>query len=178
MKQIHTFTPPFPLSTSQLVEMIVDVCSGNSVDHLPTANTSIPPTTLPPDAHICRGAARLPKGARVLNTGQPLQVGGLAHPLPGHVARGWPESRSMRSFRGCLRNLRINREVNKWSRSYITPILKRSLEKWMKDVAINDGHSRIAERRLTRSSIYQHFAKGIQISLKIRGMCKLFLKQN
>lgn len=91
--------------------MIVDLCSGDSVDLLPAAHTGTPPTSLPPDAHICRGAARLPRGARVLNTGQPLQVGGLAHPLPDHVSERWPESRSLRSFRGCVRNLRINREV-------------------------------------------------------------------
>ena len=98
-------------SPFQLVEMIVDLCSGDSVDHPPAAHTGIPPTSLPPDAHICRGAARLPRGARVLNTGQPLQVGGLAHPLPDHVSERWNESHSLRSFHGCVRNLRINREV-------------------------------------------------------------------
>ncbi|XP_045129226.1 putative neural-cadherin 2 isoform X2 [Portunus trituberculatus] len=95
----------------ELVEMIVDLCSGDSVDHIPALHTGTPPTSLPPDAHICRGAARLPGGARILNTGQPLQVGGLAHPLPDHVSERWPESRSLPSFRGCLRNLRINREL-------------------------------------------------------------------
>ncbi|XP_050738814.1 putative neural-cadherin 2 isoform X2 [Eriocheir sinensis] len=95
----------------ELVEMIIDMCSGDSVDHPPAAHTNTLPTTLPPDAHICRGAARLPLGASVLNTGQPLQVGGLAHPLPDHVSKGWPDSSSLRSFRGCVRNLRINREL-------------------------------------------------------------------
>ncbi|KAG7163365.1 neural-cadherin 2-like 1, partial [Homarus americanus] len=57
----------------ELVEMIVDLCSGSSVDALPMQPSS-PTHTILPDAHTCRGAARLPKAARVLNTDQPLQL--------------------------------------------------------------------------------------------------------
>ncbi|KAG7158558.1 Neural-cadherin-like 23, partial [Homarus americanus] len=100
----------------ELVEMIVDLCSGGSIDGPPTPPTRpahnqsappIPPPPIPPDAHTCRGAARLPRAARVLNTPQPLQVGGLAHPPPAHTVYGWPEPPTARPLHGCVRNLRV-----------------------------------------------------------------------
>ncbi|XP_042227979.1 putative neural-cadherin 2 isoform X2 [Homarus americanus] len=104
----------------ELVEMIVDLCSGGSIDGPPTAskytahNASATPTPsppIPPDAHTCRGAARLPHGAHLLNAPQPLQVGGLAHPAPAHGMYGWPEPLLASSLHGCVRNLRINGEL-------------------------------------------------------------------
>ncbi|XP_069195930.1 putative neural-cadherin 2 [Procambarus clarkii] len=94
----------------ELVEMIVDLCSGGSLDVPPTP-PSIHAHTMPPDAHTCRGAVRLPKEARMLNTDQPLQVGGLAHPLPAHTLYGWPAPLRPVPFRGCIRNLRMNGEL-------------------------------------------------------------------
>ncbi|XP_047489161.1 putative neural-cadherin 2 [Penaeus chinensis] len=104
----------------ELVEMIVDLCSGASIDGPPTQSsksalndsgipTSSPP--IPPDAHTCRGAARLSRGALLLNAAQPLQVGGLAHPPPAHTVYGWPKPILGRPLRGCVRNLRINGEL-------------------------------------------------------------------
>ncbi|ROT65134.1 putative neural-cadherin, partial [Penaeus vannamei] len=103
----------------ELVEMIVDLCSGASIDGPPAKSsksalndsetpTSSPP--IPPDAHTCRGAARLSRGALLLNAAQPLQVGGLAHPPPAHTVYGWPKPILARPLRGCVRNLRINGE--------------------------------------------------------------------
>ncbi|KAK8730316.1 hypothetical protein OTU49_008215, partial [Cherax quadricarinatus] len=94
----------------ELVEMIVDLCSGGSLDTQLTPPSS-PNHTLLPDAHTCRGAARLPRTARVLNTNQPLQVGGLAHPPPSHTSYGWPAPLHPLPFKGCIRNLRINGEL-------------------------------------------------------------------
>ncbi|XP_069941535.1 putative neural-cadherin 2 isoform X3 [Cherax quadricarinatus] len=104
----------------ELVEMIVDLCSGGSIDgplaapktsalNASTVPTPSPP--IPPDAHTCRGAARLPSGAHMLNAAQPLQVGGLAHPAPAHGVYGWPEPLMARPFHGCVRNLRVNGEL-------------------------------------------------------------------
>ncbi|XP_068212164.1 putative neural-cadherin 2 isoform X4 [Palaemon carinicauda] len=102
----------------ELVEMIVDLCSGGSIDGPPprpssnasSATPSLSPP-IPPDAHTCRGAARLPRGANLLNTAQPLQLGGLAHPPPSQAAHGWPTAVSGLPLNGCLRNLRINGEL-------------------------------------------------------------------
>ncbi|KAK4303743.1 hypothetical protein Pmani_024276 [Petrolisthes manimaculis] len=61
----------------ELVEMIVDMCSGGGGGTTPTHTDTF---HTPPDAHTCRGAARLSRGAvggRVLNTGGMLQVGGF-----------------------------------------------------------------------------------------------------
>ncbi|XP_071515440.1 putative neural-cadherin 2 isoform X1 [Panulirus ornatus] len=91
----------------ELVEMIVDLCSGTSLDTPPTP----PSNPAPPDAHTCRGAAGLPRAARVLNTARPLQIGGLAHPPPAHTHYGWPAPLRPRPLRGCLRNLRINGQL-------------------------------------------------------------------
>ncbi|XP_045584423.2 putative neural-cadherin 2 isoform X2 [Procambarus clarkii] len=104
----------------ELVEMIVDLCSGASIDGPPTTpktsavNASATPASsppIPPDAHTCRGAARLPGGAHLLNAAQPLQVGGLAHPAPPHAVYGWTQPLVARPLSGCVRNLRINREL-------------------------------------------------------------------
>ncbi|XP_071534605.1 putative neural-cadherin 2 isoform X2 [Panulirus ornatus] len=105
----------------ELVEMIVDLCSGGSIDGPPasppkfsslnTSTTPSPSPPVPPDAHTCRGAARLPRGAHLLNVPHPLQVGGLAHPAPAHKAYGWPEPLLAWPLDGCIRNLRINGEL-------------------------------------------------------------------
>ncbi|XP_071516734.1 putative neural-cadherin 2 [Panulirus ornatus] len=104
----------------ELVEMIVDLCSGGSIDGprsstsrsgQSTSNPSKNPPPVPPDAHTCRGAARLPRATRVLNTPQPLQVGGFAHPPPAHTVYGWPEPLQSRSLNGCVRKLRVNGEL-------------------------------------------------------------------
>ncbi|XP_045129934.1 putative neural-cadherin 2 isoform X2 [Portunus trituberculatus] len=95
----------------ELMEMIVDLCLGSSWDEPPTLVSAIQNrTTAPvlPDAHACRGAARLPRNARVLNTSGVLQVGGLVYPLPALKAEGKSAPRHPPHFRGCLRNLRIN----------------------------------------------------------------------
>ncbi|XP_069195696.1 putative neural-cadherin 2 [Procambarus clarkii] len=95
----------------ELVEMIVDLCTGNGPDDVPSPPPSTPAhnhskTNTHPDAHTCRGAARLPRAARVLNTSGPLQVGGLSHPLPANTLQG-----SFPPFYGCLRNLRVNGQL-------------------------------------------------------------------
>ncbi|XP_069186499.1 putative neural-cadherin 2 [Procambarus clarkii] len=95
----------------ELVEMIVDLCTGNGPDDVPPPPPSTPAhnhskTHTHPDAHTCRGAARLPRAARVLNTSGPLQVGGLSHPLPANTLQ-----ESFPPFYGCLRNLRVNGQL-------------------------------------------------------------------
>ncbi|KAK4296782.1 hypothetical protein Pmani_030755 [Petrolisthes manimaculis] len=105
----------------ELVEVIVDLCSGATLDTQPstspkfpshnTSATTTPVLPSPPDAHTCRGAARLPRGARMLNTEHPLQVGGLAHPIPSHIVHGWPISLLTRPLHGCIRNLRVNSKL-------------------------------------------------------------------
>lgn len=103
--------------TRQLVEMVVDLCSGGGVDGPSThvkddSTTTMPPPFVPPDAHTCRSADRLPASARSLNYLRPLQVGGLAHPAPVHDTYGWPEPIKARQLKGCVRNLRVNGEVS------------------------------------------------------------------
>lgn len=107
--------------TTQLVEVIVDLCSGGSLDSqlVPLARSTHdesmprpPPPPIPPDAHTCRGAARLPAYAHVLNIPQPLQVGGMAHPPPTHTLYGWSKPIKPRPLKGCVRNLRVNGEVS------------------------------------------------------------------
>ena len=95
--------------------MLVDLCSGGSI-HGPTTSvtddpTTRPPPPVPPDAHTCRGAARLPSTARSLNYQRPLQVGGMSHPAPSHTTYGWPDSIRSHPLKGCIRNLRVNGEV-------------------------------------------------------------------
>nr|XP_053635865.1 putative neural-cadherin 2 isoform X3 [Cherax quadricarinatus] len=105
---------------SELVELIVDLCAGGTLDLPPIPSTRpahnhsdapTPSPPIPPDPHTCRGSARLPAGAHLLNTPHPLQVGGLAHPPPSHTAYGWPSPLLPRPFLGCIRNLRINGEL-------------------------------------------------------------------
>ncbi|KAK4314245.1 hypothetical protein Pmani_014399 [Petrolisthes manimaculis] len=96
----------------ELVELIVDLCSGGmtqSPPSPPTVTSSVTPTLtsshdLPPDAHTCRGAARLSSTSRVLRTSGMLQVGGVANPSE-FILQGLTNTPSLR---GCLRNLRIN----------------------------------------------------------------------
>ncbi|KAK8750488.1 hypothetical protein OTU49_014861, partial [Cherax quadricarinatus] len=94
----------------ELVEMIVDLCTGGGLDESPTPPAS-PAHTTPPDAHTCRGATRLPRAARVFNTGGPLQVGGLAHSLPAHYMNEGPSILRPPHLQGCLRNLRVNGQL-------------------------------------------------------------------
>nr|XP_053637261.1 putative neural-cadherin 2 [Cherax quadricarinatus] len=74
------------------VELIVDLCSGGSIETpLTTAHDhSTPPT--------CRASSTLPGTARILNTGGPLQVGGQVHLNTSHL-------------QGCIRNLRVNGQL-------------------------------------------------------------------
>ncbi|XP_063872461.1 putative neural-cadherin 2 [Scylla paramamosain] len=99
----------------ELVEMVVDLCSGGSIHgasmKVTDDPTTRPPPPVPPDAHTCRGAARLPPTARTLNYQRPLQVGGMAHPAPSHDTYGWPEPIRAYPLKGCVRNLRVNGEV-------------------------------------------------------------------
>ncbi|XP_042237551.1 putative neural-cadherin 2 isoform X1 [Homarus americanus] len=99
----------------QLVEMIVDLCTGGSLNEPPIlpANPAHnhSASSILPDAHTCRGAARLPQGTRVLNAGGPLQVGGLAHPPSAHILQGNPSSPRPPHFHGCIRNLRVNSQL-------------------------------------------------------------------
>lgn len=112
---------PQLLVPPQQVEVIVDLCSGGSLEgqtasprkasHDTNATTAaLLPS--PPDYYSCRVAATLPEGARLLNVGQPLQVGGVAYPPPDHVLQGWPEPLLAPPLLGCVRNLRVNGEVS------------------------------------------------------------------
>nr|XP_045618159.1 putative neural-cadherin 2 [Procambarus clarkii] len=99
----------------ELVEMIVDLCTGGGLDEPPTPptspahNHSAPHTQ--PDARACRGTAKLPGVAHAFNTGGPLQLGGLAQPLPTHTANGNPPPIRPPHLRGCIRNLRLNGQL-------------------------------------------------------------------
>ncbi|KAK3863954.1 hypothetical protein Pcinc_030318, partial [Petrolisthes cinctipes] len=166
----------------ELVEMIVDLCSGESQDARLSEDptTSSTNTTYLPDAHTCRGAARLPgtahthtraahthtrathshtrathshirathahswaahtlktshthtgtahthpgtahthpgaahthpEAAHILNSGRPLQLGGVAHPVLVDAPHGPSTPLKLVPFTGCVRNLRVNREV-------------------------------------------------------------------
>lgn len=93
--------------------MIVDLCSGGSVDiidHPPPPSTTFVPSPNPPDALQCRIAAPLPKDGQTFNFGGPLQVGGIfMEALDSKMAK---ETESLPSFRGCIRNFRINGQVS------------------------------------------------------------------
>ncbi|MPC15765.1 hypothetical protein E2C01_008568 [Portunus trituberculatus] len=103
------------------VQVIVDLCGGGSLEDQPATprkssvhDANFTTSTFSPspnDANICRGSAKLPRGARLLNVGQPLQIGGLAHPVPAHALYGWPEPLLALPLHGCVRNLRINGQV-------------------------------------------------------------------
>ena len=119
-----SFTSPSLLILPQQVQVIVDLCSGGNLeDQLAIRRRSsaldtnfTTPTFLPSplDAHSCRGSVKLPQGARLLNVGQPLQVGGMAHPVPAHTLYGWLEPLLALPFHGCVRNLRVNGQVSDW----------------------------------------------------------------
>lgn len=66
----------------------------------------------PSDVNTCRVAALLPEGSRLLNVGQPLQVGGMAHPVPDHTFHGWPDPLFPKPLLGCVRNLRVNGQAS------------------------------------------------------------------
>ena len=85
--------------------MIVDLCTGDSIDRLLTVRS-------PPDAHTCRVAAQLPGSSRHLSIDSPLQVGGIAHPPPDHILHGWPIPILARPLVGCISHIRINGEVS------------------------------------------------------------------
>ncbi|MPC29128.1 Neural-cadherin [Portunus trituberculatus] len=96
----------------ELLEMIVDLCMGDSWDEPLTSSPAVSNTStlVIPDVHACRGTAVLPRNARVLNTGGMLQVGGLAHPLPT-LLMARDEAPIPLHFRGCIKNLRVNGEL-------------------------------------------------------------------
>ncbi|XP_071516873.1 putative neural-cadherin 2 isoform X2 [Panulirus ornatus] len=92
----------------ELVEMIVDLCTGGSID-----GPSTPPTTTHvhatlPDASTCRVSANV---GRVLKMGGPLQVGGMATWSSARPSHERPASSSPPSLRGCIRNLRVNGQL-------------------------------------------------------------------
>ena len=101
--------------------MIVDLCGGGSLEDQPSTTkknsvhdanfTTSTFSSSSTDAYSCRGSAKLPRGASLLNVGQPLQVGGMAHPAPAHALYGWPEPLLPLPLHGCVRNLRINGQV-------------------------------------------------------------------
>ena len=88
--------------------MIVDLCTGDSIDNVLSAR-------YPPDAHTCRVAAMLPgssNSSHHLSLDSPLQVGGLANSPPDHILHGWPIPILARPLEGCVGNIRINGEVS------------------------------------------------------------------
>ncbi|XP_071515917.1 putative neural-cadherin 2 isoform X1 [Panulirus ornatus] len=94
----------------ELVEMVVDLCTGGSLDVPPISlahNHSAPP--IPRD--ICRVATRVPRASGVLQMGGPLQVGGLAAPPSAHALRGRAPLPHPPHLRGCLRNIRVNGQL-------------------------------------------------------------------
>ncbi|KAG0710771.1 putative neural-cadherin 2 [Chionoecetes opilio] len=103
------------LWTKQVVLLLVDLCSGGTMDPTPTPDvphnhsTTAPPQ--PPEPHTCRARGRLPAGGQFLDVSGPLQVGGLAHPPPPHAEHGWPRPLVYQPFSGCVRNLRVNGET-------------------------------------------------------------------
>ncbi|KAK3891745.1 hypothetical protein Pcinc_004389, partial [Petrolisthes cinctipes] len=104
---------------AKVVELVVDMCTGGSLesiytpDHQPpvsTTNTITTTTTTNtrlPEASKCRVRKTLGAGVHVLNPCRPLQVGGLAHPLPPHLTHALTHAH----LAGCIRNLRINGQV-------------------------------------------------------------------
>nr|XP_045584132.1 putative neural-cadherin 2 [Procambarus clarkii]XP_045584133.1 putative neural-cadherin 2 [Procambarus clarkii] len=84
---------------------MVDLCSGASIEDPHAATLDLPTQPSPPEAHTCRSVSTLPGAARVLNTGGPLQVGGVAH-LHNHPSPLHPPH-----LHGCIRNLRVNGEL-------------------------------------------------------------------
>lgn len=59
----------------------------------------------------CHVGATLVVGVGGLKVMAPLQVGGMAHAPPRHLDHGWPAPITTNAFHGCIRNLRVNREV-------------------------------------------------------------------
>lgn len=110
---------------------MVDLCSGGGLEdpqvsprkaaHDTNTTTAAASPPGPPDAHTCRGAATLPEGARLLNVGHPLQVGGMAHPAPDHALHGWPEPLLAPPLLGCVRNLRVNGKASHHSHARWSP---------------------------------------------------------
>ena len=103
----------------QLVEMVVDLCSGGSSKSSDEISESEFFTTIP-EHHQCRISANLPSGGIFLNTPTPLQVGGLAHPTPNSKRYGWPVNIEGVPLLGCIRNIRVNSEVNFLTTYYLT----------------------------------------------------------
>ncbi|KAG7160255.1 Neural-cadherin-like 14 [Homarus americanus] len=92
----------------QTVQLIVDLCTGGSLDEAAT------PPSSPAHNHSalpCKSAARLPQVAGILNTSGPLQIGGLAHPSLPHTLHDGPSSPRPPPFRGCIKNLRVNGQL-------------------------------------------------------------------
>ncbi|KAK8392665.1 hypothetical protein O3P69_014833 [Scylla paramamosain] len=88
----------------EVVEVMVDLCVGGLLD-LPTPSCPHPHPRLTPMSE-CRRRARLPVGGGRLNTGHPLLLGGRAAHRHAHG-----HFKHTHSFRGCVRNLRINGEL-------------------------------------------------------------------
>ena len=89
----------------QNVEMVIDMCSGGSLDRDSMSAG-------PPDSHSCRTSTHLPESKSQVKLSAPLQLGGIAHPPPDHVTHGWSTPISSTSFKGCVANVRVNGEVS------------------------------------------------------------------
>ena len=87
------------------MELVVDLCSGGSLDGLGVLEK-------PEKFTSCKISARLPPEAQHFTSSQPLQVGGIAHPPPSRHTHGWPIDVVSNSLDGCIRNIRINGEVS------------------------------------------------------------------
>ncbi|XP_063876230.1 putative neural-cadherin 2 [Scylla paramamosain] len=94
------------------VEMIVDLCLGDSWDETPTSSSAGNRTLTPilPEAYVCRAAARLPRNDRILNSSGVLQLGGLAQPATTFTVEEMAPLKPTH-FHGCIRNLRVNGEL-------------------------------------------------------------------
>ncbi|XP_045130452.1 putative neural-cadherin 2 isoform X1 [Portunus trituberculatus] len=95
------------------VEMILDLCSGESWGETPTSSHAAKNRTLTPvlpETYVCRVAATLPRSDHILNTSRVLQLGGLVQPMTTLTVKEMSPVKSPH-FRGCIRNLRVNSEL-------------------------------------------------------------------
>lgn len=118
----------------QVVQLVVDMCTGVSLESLYTpgqqppvsaTNTITTSTSSLPEASNCRVRKTLSKGVQVLNPCRPLQVGGLAHPLPPHLTHALTHAH----LAGCIRNLRINGQVSRDWRTGLCQVVYSTLLK-------------------------------------------------
>ena len=87
--------------------MMVDLCSGDSLDNLSTSSTN-----KSNNAPTCRMTSHLLETPSQVKLPAPLQLGGLAHSPPEYLTHGWPHPISKHSFQGCISSVRVNGEVS------------------------------------------------------------------